>query len=266
MAHRVITKLYGGTIVFISLRIRKRSLVSFAIALLLCLAAVPLFALQGAANETGTMGKTVYLTFDDGPSRYTDELLDLLKAQNVNVTFFVCGQDTAYFDCIGRAAQDGHLIALHSNTHKFSQIYANTDAFWADIDALDALVFAQTGVHSTYLRFPGGSSNTVCFRYGGSHIMNSLIEQCAERGITYVDWNIDTKDAEGSAKSASYIVNRVVKGARNVPGDLIILMHDGAMNKTVTEATAALIERLRADGCAFDTLDHLSEAVHHNLP
>ncbi len=256
---------------FISMRITKRGLALAAALVVLCAcAAGTAAALRGAdsvpaAADAAQVPKTVYLTFDDGPSKNTDALLDLLDEEGVKATFFVTGQDEAHFDCIARADAAGHLIALHTYTHDFDEIYASDEAFWQDIDRLDALVFAQTGKHSGYLRFPGGSSNSVSKRYGGSEIMKTLTAQCAQRGIVYIDWNVDTKDAEGGAKSADYIVERALRGAEDVSGDLVILMHDGTANKTVTDAVRALIEQFREQGCIFDTLDHLAEPVHHHL-
>ncbi len=70
--------------------------------------------------------KIIYLTFDDGPSDYTAELLDILKQYDVKVTFFVVGLDTKNLDLITREAEDGHSIAIHSFTHDYVNIYAST--------------------------------------------------------------------------------------------------------------------------------------------
>ena len=261
---------------FCTLRLKKSVLVTVAVFVAALLLALPFLveALRRAeqpARETSAAGttaapRTVYLTFDDGPSANTAALLDVLAARNVKATFFVTGQNPDVFDeAVGRAHDEGHLIALHTYSHDFSDIYSSTDAFWADIGKLSDMVSnAADGHVSAYLRFPGGSSNTVSHRYGGSGIMKTLIDQCAERGIIYCDWNVDTQDAVGGSKSADAIVSRALKQAEG-KDNIVILMHDGGMNKTAAEATDRLIAEFEAIGCVFDTLDHLAEPVHHHL-
>ena len=260
---------------FCTLRLKKNVLAAVAVLVAALLLALP-FLLGGGrgadppvhevAAGPSSSPRTVYLTFDDGPSSNTAGLLDVLAARNVKATFFVTGQDLDVFDeAVGRAYAEGHLVALHTFSHDFADIYSSTDAFWADIDKLSALISGATGGHvSAYLRVPGGSSNTVCRSYGGSGIMKDLISQCAERGIVYCDWNVDTADAVSGAKSADAIVSRALKQAEG-KGNIVILMHDGGMNKTAAEATDRLITEFEKLGCVFDTLDHLAEPVHHNL-
>ena len=76
-------------------------------------------------------GKVIYLTFDDGPGRNTEKLLDTLAKYGVKATFFVV--NNSYIDMIARTAQEGHTVAIHTYTHKYSQIYASDDAFLADL-------------------------------------------------------------------------------------------------------------------------------------
>lgn len=265
---------------FISMRLRKRGIAVAAAALVLAVLSGTLFLtrreqpdhsaeahpVSAAAVVPAMQGRTVYLTFDDGPSRNTDDLLDVLAESGIHATFFVTGQNPDYFDRIARANEEGHLIALHTYSHRFAEIYAGSSAFWNDIEKLDELVYEQTGKHGSLLRFPGGSSNTVSRQHGGAQIMRTLIADCAARGITYVDWNVDTKDAENGTCDADTIVQRAIRGAEKVDGDLVILMHDGTANSTAAEATRELIQYFQQQGCVFDTLDHLDGEVHHNLP
>ncbi len=206
----------------------------------------------------------VCLTFDDGPSRYTSQLLDVLKEHGVKATFYVTGQSEEDFEMIARAHDEGHLIALHTYTHDFAN-YASAQAFWSDIDRLDSLIFELTGEHSRFLRFAGGSSNTVSSRYAGYNIMRELVRDCGERGISYCDWNVDTSDAVGDKKSASYISDRAVRGALEHRVS-VILMHDGARASTIAEAVDEIITRLEDEGCVFATVDMLEEPVHHTMP
>lgn len=219
------------------------------------------FILTSAAEA-----QVIYLTFDDGPSNVTPRLLKVLADHDVKATFFVTGQYEEHFSVLGQIAEQGHLIALHSYTHDFSEIYSSTAAFWSDIARLETLIETQTGsLPFSLLRFPGGSSNTVSYRYGGREIMNTLVAQCTEKGYAYCDWTIDTRDALGSTISAETLCRRVINMVDNVPV-IVVLMHDGPDQKTAPEAVDAMITQLKAKGYVFDTVDHLSQAVHHRMP
>ena len=253
---------------FCLLRIRKKTLLAAAALAALAVTLLTLGAAPGRAAEASALAEvpqqTVYLTFDDGPSANTPALLDVLAEKGVQATFFVTAQCPDHLDDLTRAAAQGNVIALHTYSHEYSEIYASTAAFWADIDRLNEVIREKTGQYSTLLRFPGGSSNSVSRHYGGSALMKELAAQCGERGIAYFDWNVDTKDAEGGTRSAQSIVQRALDGAEGLE-NVVILMHDGGMNKTAPEAAAAIIDAFRARGCAFDTLNHLTVPVHHTL-
>jgi len=254
---------------FISVRLKYRVIVCAVLCLFL-FGSVFLFSFLEIEPSVpaSTVSATVYLTFDDGPSKNTAPLLEVLRKEDVKATFFVTAQNPEYLDQIAAAHNDGHLIALHTYNHDFDEIYSTPEAFWDDIEKLDAVVLEQTGTHSNFLRFPGGSSNTVSHRCGGKGFMKTLVSQCEERGFVYFDWNIDTKDAEGGKKSPQDIALRAVRGIDELSGtdtDLIILMHDGSSNPHAADAAQILISQLRSEGYLFDTLDHLAEPVHHTL-
>ena len=85
-------------------------------------------------------GKTIYLTFDDGPGPYTERLLDILKEHDVKATFFVTHVFSQYENLIKREAKEGHAVAIHSYSHDYSKIYASTDAYWEDFDAMQQVI------------------------------------------------------------------------------------------------------------------------------
>ena len=119
-------------------------------------------------NYNAPNGKSIYLTFDDGPGKYTENLLNILKEYNVKATFFVTDQGLTkgYDQMILRAYQEGHTIGLHSNSHSYS-IYTNEQTYFDDLYAIQAKVERITGAKSYIIRFPGGSSNTVSESYDG---------------------------------------------------------------------------------------------------
>lgn len=250
---------------YITLDLKPRRLIAAAAAVALLLTLPYLTRKTETVMATATPERIVCLTFDDGPSQYTAEVLDALDRHGVKATFFVTGQNEEYFDLIGEAHARGHLIALHTYSHGFSDIYAGREEFWADIDKLQAVIKAQTGEESRMLRFAGGSSNTVCRRYAGAGLMRQLVDDCAERGIAYFDWNIDTKDAVSKTKSAEYIAAKITE---NVSGHnpAVVLMHDGTVASTAAEALDIAIPKLLSEGYVFARLDQTVAEVHHSLP
>ncbi len=145
--------------------------------------------------ETGD--KRIYLTFDDGPSKYTQELLDILDKYNVKATFFVTNQSSAqkYQDMIKKEAEAGHTVAVHTYTHDYKVVYASVDAYFDDLEKMSDVVKAQTGKVPTIVRFPGGTSNKVSADYTKG-IMTKLSQMLPELGYKYIDWNVTSGDSE----------------------------------------------------------------------
>ena len=168
---------------------------------------------------------TIYLTFDDGPGPYTGQLLDLLAKYDVKVTFFVTGNYPDYYDMIGRAYREGHAIGVHSFTHNYRQIYASEQAYFDDFNAVEDLIYQQTGTYTNIFRFPGGSSNTVSSFNPG--IMGRLATYMPNMGYYYFDWNVSSGDA-GSTTSSWGVYENVVAGRNYVQAGmpLVVLQHD----------------------------------------
>lgn len=208
--------------------------------------------------------KTIYLTFDDGPGPYTDQLLSILAQYNVKATFFTTSAYPAYAYCMASAAAAGHTVCVHSATHNYAQIYSSEDAYWADFNAQNAVIAAQTGAYSTMFRFPGGSSNTVSRNYN-SGIMSRLAAQAASLGYTYFDWNVSSGDA-GETTSTSVVYQNVINGItwctnNGVPS--VVLQHD--VKSYSVAAVADIIEWGLANGYTFAPLTPGSYAPHHGI-
>ena len=218
------------------------------------------FAVSAATGETA-LPKIVCLTFDDGPSKNTRPILEILDKEQVPATFFVCAQDAneKYLPLVADIAAAGHQIALHSATHQYSKIYASTDAFWQDIRTLRQALEPYVDVAAIdWLRFPGGSTNTVSHRYGGSDIMKKLKADAESRGFTYVDWNVCAEDSLGGHPSASTIYNNIIRevGDKNT---CVVLMHDTNATKNTAAALPDVIRWFKNAGYRFDTVDHLEK-------
>ncbi|OOB76977.1 MAG: hypothetical protein BEN19_03105 [Epulopiscium sp. Nuni2H_MBin003] len=202
--------------------------------------------------ESEIPAKVAYLTFDDGPSENTVKILDILQEQNIKATFFVLGK-TQQDEVYKRIVDEGHTIALHSNTHEYSDIYRTTDAFLEDIAILKQLILDITGYTPEILRFPGGSNNTVSHRYGGVDIMEEIITAVEESGYIYFDWNVDSLDASKGVQDKEIIVNAVLKQSSALD-QAVILMHDSRYKTTTVEALPEIIDGLKNMGFAFDRL------------
>lgn len=211
------------------------------------------------AAEEPEPDKWVCLTFDDGPSKTTAAVLDALNSAGVHATFFVVatGYNDKYLPLIARAAADGHQIALHSATHEYSNIYQSITAYWQDLALLKERIASYVDAASIhYLRFPGGSTNTVSRRYGGKGLMNELKADVEEKGYQWVDWNVCAEDAVGGKPSAEQIYRNVV----NETGDqkhCVVLMHDSAGTRTTAEALPDIIRWYQDNGYTFCTVQQV---------
>lgn len=201
--------------------------------------------------------KTVYLTFDDGPSRYTAELLDVLAKYNVKATFFIV--NTSYTDTITRELREGHSVGIHSATHSYETIYASEEAYFADLQKVQDVITALSGKPTTLVRFPGGSSNTVSRFNPG--IMTRLTQALTDTGYQYFDWNVSSGDA-GETTSTDKVFENVISGiqSHNVS---IVLQHD------IKGFSVAAVERIivwgLANGYTFLPLDATSPTAHHRI-
>lgn len=172
-------------------------------------------------NPTVSTGKVIYLTFDDGPSIYTDELLDILAKYDVKATFFVV--NTEAIGMTARMVAEGHSVGVHSITHNYATIYSSDEAYYEDLYGMQAIIAEYTGQNTYLLRFPGGSSNVVSKRYCEG-IMSRLVKSVKENGFRYFDWNVDSMDA-GGATTADEVFRNVINGIAGRK-TAVVLQHD----------------------------------------
>lgn len=211
-------------------------------------------------NTVNPGNKVVYLTFDDGPGKYTQRLLDVLDKYNVKVTFFVTNGKPAYQNLIGKEAADGHTVAVHSASHEYSKIYQSLDAYFEDFDEMNDIIKQQTGERTNLLRFPGGSSNTVSATYSIG-IMSQLVCAVEAKGLRYCDWNVSSGDA-GEVISSSQVVNNVINGikANNVS---VVLQHD--TREFSVDAVEEIIQWGLSEGYTFLPITDTTPMSHHKV-
>lgn len=203
-------------------------------------------------------GKVIYLTFDDGPGPDTQRLLDTLDEYGVKATFFVT--DSGYPSLLREITERGHSIGIHTATHNYSQIYADGESYFRDLYKMQQVIQDATGVTTTLLRFPGGSSNTVS-RNTCEGLMTTLVEAVRDAGFQYFDWNVDSDDA-GQARKAKTVLNNVIEG---VSGQdvAIVLQHD--VHSYSVDAVEDIIIWGLNHGYSFAALNENSPGMHHNV-
>ncbi len=196
--------------------------------------------------------KRVFLTFDDGPSTsVTPYILDLLSQQNVKATFFVLGSKVeANPDLVKREYDEGHYIANHGYSHKYSEMYSSTQNVLDEYNKTNDLIKNAIGnqnYNSLVFRFPGGSS-------GGPY--NDLKQEAKEvlkqNGIASVDWNALTNDAAG-ANTKEKIMENFYNTVQNKTS-IVILMHDAPDKILTYECLPEIIQYFKDNGYEFKTM------------
>ena len=183
----------------------------------------------------------VYLTFDDGPSIYTNDILDILDSYNVKATFFVVGKEgTNAEEALQRIVDEGHTLGMHSYSHKYKELYESMDSFTQDFARIRDSIYQATGVESVCYRFPGGSSNTI------SEIdMHDFIDYLDSQGVEYYDWNVSSGDGGSMKLSTDTLLENCTKDI-DTRDTSIILLHDSAEKPTTVEALPDIIENILA--------------------
>ncbi len=210
-----------------------------------CIICVNCFAVQSTFSFADTLDvKTVYLTFDDGPSdRVTPKILDVLKKENVKATFFIIGkQAKTRQNLLKRIYGEGHTLAVHSYTHEYSSIYASETAIIEDIDRCNDLIYAVTGRKSNIYRFPGGSFN----------LPEKLIEAVKAHGMRYVDWNASMRDAEIINPTAHQLYKAAITSSADTH-NVVLLAHDSTTKTATAEALPDIIKYYKQNGYTFST-------------
>lgn len=209
--------------------------------------------------ETADGKKRVYLTFDDGPSNNTEEILDILNKYDVKATFFVVGNTSEHGqELLKRIVSEGHSVGLHSYSHKYASIYDSEDAFFDDFNKISDYVYETTGVRSNICRLPGGSSNNV------SKIdMADLVRELNDKGIECYDWNIAGGDASGQKLTADEIASNVLNGIERFQ-TAVVLLHDGADKDSTVEALDIILQNLTArDDIVIDRITEDTPVILH---
>lgn len=216
---------------------------------------------QQASNAEVNPGhKVVYLTFDDGPGPYTEKLLGILDKYGVKATFFVTNQFPDYRKMIREEAARGHTIAVHTYTHRYENVYASEEAYFADLNRMNDVIYEQTGKYADIIRFPGGSSNQISANYSRG-IMTRLTKSVGVMGFQYADWNVSSGDG-GGITDRGRITQNVINGMKSHDVS-VVLQHD--LVKGSVEAVEEIIAWGIANGYTFLPMDTTSPMAHHGV-
>lgn len=196
--------------------------------------------------------KVAYLTFDDGPSEITSQVLNVLEEKGVNATFFLIGnqinKDT--LPILKRSIKDGNCIGIHTYCHECKVIYCDAEHYLQDFNQAYTTIKDNLGIEPKIFRFPWGSANRFL-----SNMEEEVITKLEGQGFTYYDWNVSAEDSVGNPTSYSIMTNiRRDYKKYNKP---VILMHDSSINKLSAQTLPQIIDELKQAGYSFDTLDHM---------
>lgn len=195
-------------------------------------------------------GIKVYLTFDDGPSINSNDILNILDEYDVKATFFVNGKtDWNSKEVYRRIINEGHTLGMHSYSHDYGVIYSSLKEFENDFTKLWNLLYDITGHKATIYRFPGGSLN-----YVNRNGMDDFIRFLNEKSIKYYDWNVVNGDANGIEYTKEQLADNVLNGIESKK-TAIVLMHDTSSKRATVESLPEIIEGLLSEGATILPLD-----------
>lgn len=188
-----------------------------------------------------------YMTFDDGPSYYTERFLNKLDELDAYATFFTIGiqMGTGAEDkrdaLLRKEAAAGHSIANHTYTHGiYSNLYNSVDTFMDAVHRQDDVVYNATGFHTDFVRFPAGSY--YC-KY-----RKSTIAALEEEGYGWIDWSANACDSGNFDHSAVWTANTVIWMVRQEQIS-VVLMHDWKLQ--TLNALETIVTTLREENYVF---------------
>lgn len=225
-----------------------------------------LFCINIYAEKKATesdITKTIYLTFDDGPSDITLKILDVLDEYDAKATFFMVGINLQNHEGIAKKVlQKGHSIGIHSYLHKREEIYKDQYFFQYDVEKAELVFNNILGIKPKFYRFPGGTSSKLAKAYGGEMLMPTIIQIIHNKGYKIFDWNVDSGDGTNKTTNEE-IVKNVLEGIEkiNLP---VVLMHDSLYKKNNPENLKKILEEGKKRGYSFEKLtDGVKEVMHY---
>ena len=195
-----------------------------------------------------TYGKVVYLTIDDGPSEYTDEIIKILNKNNVKATFFMInGNMQAYPEQVKNIVENGNTAGFHSVSHDIHKLYVSKTSAKEEFDTNQATFKKITGQTSKVIRLPFGSKP-----YTPRASYNALVDS----GYKLWDWTLDTEDWRSTSSQIMENVKKYSSGSDNV----VLLMHE---RKQTVEILDEMIKYLKSEGFEILPIKQSDEARNY---
>ncbi|MDD6036910.1 MAG: polysaccharide deacetylase [Lachnospiraceae bacterium] len=211
----------------------------------------PYLYATGSIEEKKLPEKVAFLTFDDGPSKNTIKILDTLAEYNACATFFVIGENLTEsgIEIAKRALEEGHMLGMHTETHRYEKIYRSVEAFLTDYDKLASRFVEAFGECPAAFRFPGGSYSVYI-----NPIKKELREELERRGFMGYDWNVSGEDAVGTP--TAYSIKKNIFDSVYKQEQPIILLHDSPCSDLTAEVLPEILKKLTDEGYTFMTLQY----------
>src|SRR5579885_847715 len=185
----------------------------------------------------------VALTFDDGPSQYTPQILAILRRYGVRATFFFIGQNVAQFPAYLRQALiGGHAVENHTFTHPHLTTLPFT-TICQELSSTQSAVLRASGTRPTVFRPPYGEYNA------------DVVTAANQLGLTVVTWGADASDWVTPQPSADIITSRILNAADN--GSIFLLHEGGGDRANTVAALPAIITGLQARGLSLVTIPQM---------
>lgn len=213
--------------------------------------------LEGKSNNTE---KEIFLTFDDGPSENTREILKILKEEDVHATFFDLGSslkdNKENQELLKEEIDQGNAVATHSYSHDYKILYpgnsVDVNKFMSELNETNDIMKSVLGdnFNARVVRMPGGYMSR---RYYRDPHLKALDEAFAKNNIVSIDWDAETGDATGKHYTIDQYVQNSAKNINSL-NHVILLMHDAAAKKETVQALPAIIKFYKDHGYAFKVI------------
>ncbi|ABG85661.1 polysaccharide deacetylase [Clostridium perfringens] len=213
--------------------------------------------LEGKASNND---KEIFLTFDDGPSENTREILKILKEEDVHATFFDIGSalkdNKENQELLKQEIDQGNAVAGHSFSHNYKTLYpgnsVDVNKFMNELNETNEIMKSVLGknFNARVIRMPGGYMSR---RYYRDPNLKALDEAFAKDNIVSIDWDAETGDATGRHYTVEQYVQNSAKNI-NTLNHVILLMHDAAAKKETVQALPAIIKFYKEHGYAFKVI------------
>lgn len=200
--------------------------------------------------------RAIYLTFENGPSSTTKDILNYLKEKGQKATFFITGENIdGNEEILKRIVNEGHTIGACGYSTDYKSIYESVETFLADFNKVYNAIYKACGVYPAVYRFPLGSIN----EYNGG-IYRETIAEMTRRGFVYFDWNINTQDNRKNKNDWEAIVQEVSGKIKKV-SQVVVLMHDGEENNKTARAVKYMLNYFAKNGYYFGALKPTTQSV-----